>query len=712
MTTIPNQKIQDELPGLKKLVQKTKTSFNENYKRFNEFRKFVYETTITQGEKEVNETLNRDDLEFNVVTAYLSRMCGEFSKQEPSIKVSRDEGAQIDSKVISTVEGHFRHIVADAKKSNTQYHTYRDALSGGFASLNVFTEYANPMSMKQVIKVRKSKYPTLCGYDTLATEPHKGDGNYSFQIYPKTKDDFTTEYPDVDIEDIKFQASDSLGGFSWSFNNGQDDILLLCRLFKKKKHRVKIMEAADGKTYTEEKYKEMLDEWHKTGKMEQAPAIAGKPRMTIIETICRYIFIENKIIEYNETDFNNLPDVFVDGDSIDLYDDEKGSIKQHCRPYAYNAKGGQQLKNLAGQCLAGYLNNISQHKYIVKKEAIPQEKAYQGALTNLQIANTIVVNAFKDNNPNHPISEPILPIQPQSAPPEIMGALEIADKIIQNELGSYDAALGINDNQLSGVAIVEGATQSNAAAMPHIVNYVSAWNQIAVICVDLMPKYYKTPMTIPIIDERGVRSAVRINDPNDPKSIDFNYDSNLLQVNVTADVNWAIQKTRALNQIIAMMRASPGFADFMNKKGLHILLDNLDIRGIDMLKDLVEEYEQEQAQLMQEQKKMQQEMMANNPKIMSEHTKAFSAQSSAALKEKELQLQEQMQEVKLQESQMHLQAAMVKAQAEEERARADSVRSNAKLHLETLDMHHRHGKDVVDMAHKVHGKEEVKNEKT
>lgn len=703
--SVPVKQIQDELPSLIKLVTKSNLASRENCRRFNDFRKFVYETSITDREKEVNETLERPNIEVNVLTAYLSRMCGEFSKQEPSFEVSSEEGSEIHPDVIEIVAGHLRHISDEAKKSNTQYHTYRDELSGGFGSLEVVTEYANKMSFKQVIKIKKSPYPTLCGYDPLATEPHMGDGNYSFQIYPKSKDDFKMENPEIDIDSIVFSPADDLGGFKWAFNNGQDDIILLCKLYKKKKERVKIMELADGQTLTEKQYNKFVKDWNSSGKNEQIPAICGDPRITTLETICRYIFIEEKVIEYIETDFNNLPQVFVDGDSIDLYDNASGTIKKLTRPYAYNSKGAQQLKNLGAQCLAGYLENMSKHKYVVKKEAIPQEKDYMAALTNLQKANTIVVNAFKDNNPDHPINEPIIPIQVQAAPPEIMNSIEIADKIIQNELGSYDAALGINDNQLSGVAIVEGATQSNAAAMPYVVNYVAAWNQIAIICVDLMPKYFKTPMTIPIIDEEGNRRAVKINQKG---GIDFNYDSNMLQVKVTAGVNWSIQKSRALNQIIAMTHASPAFADFMSKKGLKVLLDNFEIRGIDILKKLADEYEQEQSKAAQQQQEMQAHMIQNNPKLMSEHTKAFSAQAHAALEEEKISVEREKVDNQKQISEAQLAATLARTHAEESRAQADEIRSNIRIKMDEKEMHHRHGKESIELAHKIHGKKEVK----
>jgi len=111
---IPGKKIQDELEGLKKLVQHTNDFSRHNYERFNEFRKFVFETSVSQAEIDINQDIGRPNIEANVTTAYISRLCGEFSKQEPSIEVAAEYGAQIDPRVVLFIENHTRHILDEA----------------------------------------------------------------------------------------------------------------------------------------------------------------------------------------------------------------------------------------------------------------------------------------------------------------------------------------------------------------------------------------------------------------------------------------------------------------------------------------------------------------------------------------------------------------------------------------------------------------------
>jgi len=158
------------------------------------------------------------------------------------------------------------------------------------------------------------------------------------------------------------------------------------------------------------------------------------------------------------------------------------------------------------------------------------------------------------------------------------------DTVTQTILGTYDSILGTNDQQISGVAIQQGAMQANAAAIPYLMGYIKGLNRIAQIIIDLIPKYYVTPRSLPIMTQDGKRSYQIINHEDNPMSVDLYYNPNSLQVKVEAGVSSGVQKQVALDQIIRMMQSSELFAQFINTMGLETILDNMDIRGIEGLK--------------------------------------------------------------------------------------------------------------------------------
>ena len=77
------------------------------------------------------------------------------------------------------------------------------------------------------------------------------------------------------------------------------------------------------------------------------------------------------------------------------------------------------------------------------------------------------------------------------------------------------------------------------------------------------------------------------------------YDPNSVQIKVEAGVNLEIQKSMALDQLIKMTAAEPVFGQFMASEGLETLLDNMDIRGIEGLKEKVPGYLEKMQQAQQ-----------------------------------------------------------------------------------------------------------------
>jgi hypothetical protein len=557
--------------------------------------------------------------------------------------------------------------------------------------------------MNQVIKFERVYDPTLVGFDPLARTPHKGDGRYCFELFPKSRVEFEAEYPNIDLSSISFTRN--LQGFNWSYSNNQEDILLMCDFYEKQKKTKRIVQLSNGQVMTTEDYKKFLEQWEADGNIEQAPAIRGKPRTTEVDVIHRYLFIENVMLEHRETIYPGLPIVFFDGNSIVLRQGNSGAFIQKTRPYVYHAKGLQQLKNFAGQTLGNELENLVQHKFMVAKEALPDEQSYLDAYTNVQLANTLVFKAFKDNDPKIPIANPIREVNRVPVPGEIMGTISLTDQMAQSILGSYDASLGINDNQLSGTAIVEGATQSNAAAMPYVVGFMQGLSQLLRMAVTMMPKYYVLPRSIPVVKEDGSRGYQKINGQD---GIPFNYDGNALNVKVEAGASFAVQKSRTLAQIISMGQNMPIFEQFINTKGLKIILDNLEIKGSEQLKELADEFMQEVAEQKQQAAKQAEQAQQNNPMMI----KAQNERMKLQLEDKQNQVENQLKAASLavekqqadtemgrvlsemHNSQSNIEIAKTKAHAEETRSAVD-------LAIKHADMKHSHSMSKAELEHKI-----------
>src|SRR6266849_645265 len=217
---------QDEHPRIRKNIEKSDQASRENINRFNEWNYFVFYSTLNDGEKQVLSALKKPPLEFNIVEALISKLRGEFFNQEPSIEVMPDDGSPVSPDTVMTVEGHIRHILCEANKAGMEYDVYSDTLGGGFSGIKIWTEYGQEKGFKQVIRINKVYNACLCGWDPLAVAPHKGDGNFCYERYPITKEDFKRKYPKINLDKVTYTKKQQ--GFNWSYKVGNDDVVILC----------------------------------------------------------------------------------------------------------------------------------------------------------------------------------------------------------------------------------------------------------------------------------------------------------------------------------------------------------------------------------------------------------------------------------------------------------------------------------------------------
>ncbi len=637
----------DKLNEIKKNIEQAHEYFIKNVNRFNDFMKFVFQTSLSSDDITKLDVLQKPAIEFNILEAMISRLRGEFAKQEPSIVARAADGVRIEEltpeflQTLEIIEAHLREIFFDASNDALEYNIYSDLLAGGYSVVYVYTGYINELSFEQNIKVERVFDPTLTGFDPLARESHKGDGNYCFQLIPKSKEDFEEEFGKGSADNMKFERSSAVGDFNWSYLNQDQEIILVADYYCKKKKKEKIVKLSNGHAILKKHYEEFLKLWGNQGFIEQAPIIIEE-RDTVIETIDRYMVCEDKVLSHEETCYKFLPLVFIDGNSVVIRENEDGASMQMTRPFVYHAKGVQKLKNFSGQTIGAEIENMVQHKFMVAVESIPED--YADAYKNVQQASTLVYNAFYKDNPEQPLPPP-REVQRTPTPDIVNMTFMGTDQVTQTILGTYDSILGTNDKQISGVAIQQGAMQSNAAAIPYLQGYIRGLNRVAHIVVDLIPKYYVTPRSLPVKAPDGKRSYQIINHPNNPNSVDFSYNPNSLQIKVEAGVSSAVQKQVALDQIIRMMQSSQLFAEFINTMGLETILDNMDIRGIEGLKAQAVQFMKQ----LEEQKAQQAQQGNPEETAMREQTEAI----------KEIEMAKIQQQQQKQEGELAIQAAKV-----------------------------------------------------
>jgi hypothetical protein len=692
---------QDQLKRIKINVEDSYSYFKTNNDRFHKIRRFVFDSTLTQDDKDKLAEMQKPQVEVNILEALVSRLLGDFSQQQPGIQVSSNPQSQnTDPRQIQVIEGYMRSILLDSNKSATRYEGYKDLLSGGFSVFKLLTKYENPYSFHQNIDFIKADDPTLCGFDPMARLPHKGDGRYCFELCPKTKEEFEIEFPDIDISQVLFTRSAEFEHFNWSYKNGKKEVVLVCDYYEKKTKRIKLIYAADQQSYTEEQYERLVMHYN-ANRFEQPPAVVTT-RWTNSEVICRYRVIENQVLDYVETVYEMFPLIFVDGNSILLKaEGSNNAVAQFTRPYVYHAIDAQRIKNFALQTYANKIENMPQHQYLIDKNSIPEQ--YQDAYQNPQRASSLVYQS-KDAQGNEVL--PPQPVMVPPMPPEVAQLTFSMDQTIQAILGVYDAQMGdVTKRNLSGVAIIAGATQSNAAALPYVEGFMQGLNRVAEGCLNLIPKIN----VLPRLGKDGKRNYVRV---NDKQGMQLNYAPYMMSVEVEAGVNFEIQKDQALNAITGLIQALPPtswFTQFISQMGMSYILDNLSIHGIDQLKVSFEQFVQQQQQMQAQAQAMGAQA---NPAVQ---LKQAELQMKDQHHQDDMQLEQQklvneQQKIKNEKLKIQIDGAnnarddaiqLVKVKAEGEN---DATELALKKHdhvLRHADQLHRHTKEAIELGHQI-----------
>lgn len=683
----------DRLDELKNYVLQSNQNFKDNNDRFDKFIRFVYKTSLTESSSATLASTGTPDLEFNSLEAQISELMGEFIKQQPAIIIRAADGvpsSEITKEMVERIkvlQSYFRAIFLDSSNDMLRYKFFKDLLSGGFTVANVYTEYPHPYAFHQLLKVGRAFDVTLTGFDPLARESHKGDGRFCFEIYPLTKKEFELKFGEEALEKIQF--SRTLGGFSWSFKNEKEEIILVCDLYEKKKKEEIIVKLANQEIMTKKQYRELLKNYAEGNRIEQPPAVLNE-RKTHTEEIVRYRFCEATVLDYVETNFRYLPFIFGDGNSVDIKDGNCSS--QMTRPYPYHAQGIQKLKNYAGQSLARELESIVQHKFMVSVEAIPED--YQDAYRNVQKAQVLAYNAFYNGDTNVRLDPP-MPVARVPIPPEITKTFEMADPMMQSILGNANPTRGISAAPLSGIAYARSAMQSNNASRPYNVGMINLLSRVATVMLDLIPKYWKEPMSIPILKPDGKRDYANINEKG---GVTMDYDPNLLQVSIEIGVDFDIQREIAMQTIDALCRSNKGFAEFMEDRGLPILLDNIEIRGIEGLKLEAEAW-------MKERQQMKQMAMQQSQKQMKLEEAKQMMQMALMKKEVDSPSQGQLGAMMLEkEGALEEANLMIKAEGEETKRLGvlnDIQNSNIENELKAAEIEAEQTRTAVDAAVKI-----------
>ena len=625
----------EKLDELKRKISDSHDFFEENYTRYNEYRWSTYKDSRTYASQVQEQNTGQPNLEVNIFKSHLTNIVERYIAQNPSLRAFAT--AEAFAPAAKIMEAHLRAIMDDCNEYLKA--SFEESASGGFSVLKVATEYASPTSFDQKLLIQQVSDPTLCYFDKRARKSHKGDGEFSGEIVPMTIDDFRKHFGEAETRDMVtfYDRKDRNGNmsgkanfskFQWRYKASNVDYIMVCDHFEKKYKKKRLLEitAMDMKqVMLEEDYERLMESLPPDVPIEFLPQITNE-RMTTVYEIYRYSVTEGKILKIEKTAYPELPHIFVSGDSKRLNDN--GLVQEMTIPYVYPLKDIQKVKNYSFSQIGNDLQNMNQSLAMMPVESVPDNDVYREALTSPQRAQLIVYNHL-DRETGQPLPPPQL--FPRAQTPAYVQQIFYDNATSQSLLGNYFHQLANPRDQLSGKAIQAGDMASSGGASPYFDNFIqSSLGRIAFILVRMMPIYYRTGQNIPVKNADGTRSYYEIKEDGE---FTLRYSGDEFEVEIKPGLSSTMQKKEAFATTLDLMNICPVIKEFIctTPQGINYLLSNIESRGIDSLREMVDQF------VGQYNQKQQQQQMLTQQQIQ-ENQKRLQAEDPMLLKSQELQI--------------------------------------------------------------------------
>ena len=510
----------------------------------------------------------RPCLSINKLIGPLNMAANEARMNQAGIKVYPVDSAT-DPDTADVIEGMIRHIESVCKADEVYETALEQSCAGSFGYFRVTTRYCGPKSFDQELRIERILDPFSVYIDPYAKEADKSDMKFAFEIEIIPKDEYKEDYPKSEVTNLNFYEGFINPVPNWITDSG----VRIARYWTvdTKKRTLRLVEWPDGKR-TPQYTDEIPDELPAGLKYVTGPD--GKPvERETEERQVRWRKINGvEILDEGEWQGQWIPILVVLGK--EMYIEGQRKIFSLVR----FAKDPQRLYNFYRSSEAETVLVGSKAPWIGVKGIFKDPRWVN--------ANTIPYS-YLEYEPLDIAGNPAPPPQRNVFEPPIqalsLGAAQASDDI-KATTGIFDASLGAQGNETSGIAIRQRQSQAGLANAHFIDNLNRAIRQCGVILTDLIPKIYDTAREVRILGEDKAQQIVKVNQQFRDWNGDVKcYDLTSGQYDVVASVGptSATQRQETWDTLTQLAQAYPQLVQIAGD----IMFENADFAGADKIAD-------------------------------------------------------------------------------------------------------------------------------
>lgn len=493
---------------------------------------------------EVKQDRARDGrpcLTINRIPQFIQQITNDQRQNRPSIKVHAvDDGADVDTAKI--IQGLIRHIEYNSNAEVAYDTAFEGAATHGFGFWRVLSDFSSPDSFDQELLIKRIRNPFSVFMDPYAQEPDGSDAMWGFIDEFLPEDDYKELYPKSKL--CSMDDWTSIGNTAPNWIRGKE--ARIAEYYYKEFVDTKIHLLSTGESVKDSELQAKLE----LGQQAGIQVSVVKTRIAKVPVVkwCKINAVE--ILEKTDWPGSFIPIIPVYG--ADLYIDGKRILEGVIR----HAKDPQRMYN--------YWKSAETEAIALAPRApfIGAEGQFEGHEQQWE----------SSNRRNHPYlqyrpvtigGQPAAPPARQAFEPAVQAitqaSMQAADEI-KATTGIYDASLGAQSQDSSGIAIQRRNTQAQTSNYHFIDNLTRSLRHTGIILIELIPKIYDTARSMRIVGDDGTHKVVKINQKSkNERGEEVLYQMDAGRYDVTVDVgpSYASKRQEAATSMQSLAQSYP-----------------------------------------------------------------------------------------------------------------------------------------------------------
>lgn len=500
---ISDDKAASVLAELKKSKMRWWNAFNINLQSFRTDKYFYmgslqWDATAYQQYTQ----LGKIPYTFNLLKPIVRQLQGEMASMQPSITLSSKNHQNVNPQMLILMTDFLRAEMYHHKASEAYNECFFNQCVGGWGVLELETDYEDPYTFAQVIKVKSSVDPLMVGFDPTAELKTKCDGAFQFKDFYMTKDEFRATF------NREPPAAGQMVGTPQEFMPVIDSDLVIVTDYYRKEYKSKtLVQLSNHDNYMIEVLEKDIEIAHQEYQQmmlqsgmeldQIQPLVITNKRKTKIETIHCYQCIWNDVLNHKIWPSKYLPFVFVDANS------STQDGKQYTESYIRSAKDAQMSYNY---CLSEIYNGIPKSRRETVYLTRTQAKGHEEYLRYPDRQQSHCEYNFDPMVPGGPIFRAAVEL-----PETLFNAAALAKQAVYDGLGIQPVNGSELPSNLGAATVGRIITQGNLTFAKLLNNLFDAMQQIGNTFLDLVPKIFDMERIINTVDATGAVKTATIN---------------------------------------------------------------------------------------------------------------------------------------------------------------------------------------------------------